>query len=275
MQSARAIGTNVISHHFPKMVCNSKTSMFYDVRVYTEIMARVKKRMDISALLTIAKYGCNDRMVKISSSRLASDIKTSQQTAARRIKEFEMEGYIERVIMPKGQMLRLTSKGMGILLQTYHDLARIFDSRNGGKRNTYVITGEVSSGMGEGTYYTGLPEYRRQFIDKFGFAPSPGTLNLKLKTEEDIKNRQALQHLNGIMIKGFTHENRTFGDVKGFRATIDGIKGAVIIPARTHHGSSTLEVIAPENIRDSINLKDGDVVTVRIYIDGEEDGHNR
>ncbi len=226
--------------------------------------------MDLSTLLTIAKYGCSDEMVKISSARLAADIKTSQQTAARRIRELETDGYVERVIMSKGQQLRLTSKGMGVLLQTHHDLSRIFYAKNGNKTHTYEITGEVRSGMGEGKYYTGLEEYSKQFIDKFGFTPYPGTLNLKLKTPDDIKNRQALEHLKGIEIKGFTHENRTFGDVKGFRATIDGIKGAVIIPARTHHGSNTLEIIAPENVRDTINLKDGDVVTVRIRIDDEE-----
>jgi riboflavin kinase len=118
--------------------------------------------------------------------------------------------------------------------------------------------------MGEGRYYMELSGYKNQFIERLGFKPYPGTLNLRLKTEEDIRGRQILRDIEGIEINGFVSGERTFGPVKCFIAKIDGVEGAVIIPMRTHHGFNTLEVIAPENIRERLGLNDGDIVTVKV-----------
>ncbi|MBU2559306.1 CTP-dependent riboflavin kinase, partial [archaeon] len=88
--------------------------------------------------------------------------------------------------------------------------------------------------------------------------------NLKLTQEVDIRGRQILQDTQGIEIGGFTSGERTFGAVKCFMAKIDIVDGAVIIPMRTHHGFNTLEIIAPENIRDKTGLGEGDKVTIKV-----------
>jgi len=219
--------------------------------------------IDITALLSLAKHGCCERMVEISSFQLAKDLKTSQQTASRRIKELESEGYISREILPKGQRIKISPKGIAMLRQIYSDLNKVFEMA---KPSVYSISGEVTSGIGEGRYYMNIPNYKSQFVQKFGFEPYPGTLNLRLKSSEDIKLKQALQDFEGIAIEGFAYNNRTFGPAKCFRATIEGVEGAVVIPARSHHGFNSLEVIAPRKIRDAAKLKDGDVVTVRVFV---------
>lgn len=219
--------------------------------------------MDITALLSLAKHGCCEKVVEISSFQLAKDLKTSQQTASRRIKELESEGYISREILPKGQKIRITPKGTEVLKQMYSELSRALERA---EPSVYNISGEVTSGIGEGRYYMNIPGYKSQFIQKLGFEPYPGTLNLKLKSSEEIKLRQALQDFEGIAIEGFAYKNRTFGPAKCFRASVEGIEGAVVIPARSHHGFNSLEVIAPRKIRDAAKLKDGDVVTVRVFV---------
>jgi riboflavin kinase len=220
--------------------------------------------MDIKALLSLARHGCYEKMVEVSSSKLAVDLATSQQTASRRIKALEEEGYVVREILPKGQKIKITAKGFETLRQIYHDLENVFKTEEG--QHAYSVHGVLTSGMGEGRYYMEREGYRKQFKEKLGFDPYPGTLNFKLKTEEDIKTRRILQNLEGIEIKGFTQNNRTFGPVKCFRAEVEGIEGAVVIPERTHHGFNTLEVIAPVKIRDLVALKDGDAVHVKIWI---------
>lgn len=219
--------------------------------------------MELIALLSLAKHGCCEKMVEISSSRLAADLKTSQQTASRKIKELEGKGYISREILPKGQRIRITPKGTAVLRQVHSDLSRTFERV---EPSAYNISGEVTSGIGEGSYYMKIQGYKNQFVQKLGFKPYPGTLNLKLKSSEDVKLKQALQDFEGIAIEGFTYNKRTFGPVKCFRASIEGVEGAVVIPARSHYGFNSLEVIAPKKIRDAAKLKDGDVVTVRVFI---------
>lgn len=216
--------------------------------------------MDILTLTAIAKQACH-RAADVSSGKLAGELNVSQQTASRRIKALESKGYIAREILPRGQRVRLTPKGTEVLRRLHIDLEKALkdlDSR------VYSVSGEIVSGMGEGKYYMELPGYKKQFKKKLGFTPYPGTLNLKLNLEVDIRGRQILQDTQGIEIEGFKSGERTFGAVKCFMAKIDGIEGAVIIPMRTHHGFNTLEIIAPENIRDKTGLGEGDTVTIKV-----------
>lgn len=216
--------------------------------------------MDIMALISIAKHAKN-KTANVSSSKIAKELNVSQQTASRRIKELESEGYITRELLSKGQKIKMTSKAREILRRLHTDLEKILMDID---LVVYNVTGDIISGMGEGRYYMELSGYKNQFRERLGFKPYPGTLNLKLKTEEDIQARQILKDLEGIEIEGFVSGKRTFGPVKCFMAKIDGIKGAVIIPMRTHHGLNTLEVVAPENIRDRLGLSEGDTLTVRV-----------
>jgi len=216
--------------------------------------------MDVLALIAIAKY-TRHKAADVSSSKLAGDLKVSQQTASRRIKELESEGYIIREILPRGQRVKMTPKATEVLRRIHVDLDKALKDLDS---CVYNVTGEVISGMGEGRYYMELSGYKNQFIERLGFKPYPGTLNLRLKTEEDIRGRQILRDIEGIEINGFVSGERTFGPVKCFIAKIDGVEGAVIIPMRTHHGFNTLEVIAPENIRERLGLNDGDIVTVKV-----------
>lgn len=219
--------------------------------------------MDVSALLCLAKQGCCERMVEISSSKLADGLAVSQQTASRRIKELLDEGYIAREILPRGQRIRLTAKGLDHLRKMHLELDGVFGQL---KASVYHLAGQVTSGMGDGKYYMEVPNYKEQFSEKLGFVPYPGTLNLKLDTAEDIKARRSLQDHAGIEIEGFSYQGRTFGSAKCFVASIEDIRGAVVIPARTHHGFDTLEAIAPEKIRDALGLSDGDIVAVKIFV---------
>ncbi|MFQ5887892.1 MAG: DUF120 domain-containing protein, partial [Candidatus Hydrothermarchaeales archaeon] len=134
-------------------------------------------------LITLAKIGAYRKMEEISSSKLASKLGTSQQTASRKIKVLEDGGYIEREILPRGQRVKITEKGAEALRKIYIDLNCAFGEKIA---TTYIIQGILTSSMGEGRYYMEREGYKKQFKAKLGFDPYPGTLNLHLKREDDI-----------------------------------------------------------------------------------------
>lgn len=119
--------------------------------------------------------------------------------------------------------------------------------------------------MGEGRYYVSIEGYRRQFKEKLGFDPYPGTLNLKIPREE-MYFRSRLDEEEGIKIEGFKTEERTFGDVKAFKCRVKGVEGAVVIPQRTHYPKNVLELIAPVRLREVLSLKDGDWIEVEVIV---------
>ncbi|WP_048090197.1 winged helix-turn-helix domain-containing protein/riboflavin kinase [Geoglobus acetivorans] len=214
----------------------------------------------LTELKKLAMMNATRKVVKISSKEFAEKIDQSLQTAARKLKELEENGYIERIIDSDGQYVVITEKGKELLYREYLELKKIFEGEE-----KICITGRVMSGVGEGKYYVSLDGYKRQFEEKLGFAPYPGTLNLKIPKEQ-MYFRRVLDEEDGILIEGFKTEDRTFGDVKAFRCRIDGIEGAVIIPKRTHYSKDVLEIIAPEKLREKLGLRDGDNVEIEVIL---------
>ncbi len=212
---------------------------------------------DILSLKKLALLGAHRRAVEISSLEFASHIVSSPQTAARRLKELEDGNLISRQVLHSGQKITITRTGLEELKKELNDYQVIFSEK--GIKN--ILRGKVVTGLGEGQYYISLAGYRRQFIDKLGFDPYPGTLNLKLD-EKSVEHRK---RINGnILISGFIDQNRTFGNGSCFDVTIAGVKGAVIIPERTHYPEDIIEIIAPVNLREYLKVKDGSMVAVEV-----------
>lgn len=128
---------------------------------------------------------------------------------------------------------------------------------------TVTLQGKLSTGQGGGTKFLSLPWVQKQIIEKLGFKPFPGTLNLRL-TQESIEIRKELTETGkAIMIV----------PVKGFccglcyRARImDKIDGAIIIPQVPDYPEDVLEVIAPISLRKTLRLKEGDEVRLTVYL---------
>jgi len=213
-------------------------------------------------LLHLAKLGALRKGVFINTFELAKELRTSQQTASRRVVELEARGYIKRSVGRRGQTIVITEKGAQQLMAVYTTLHASLSEA----LRSVVISGEVFTGLGEGAYYVSLDGYRTQIIEKLGFDPYPGTLNLKLTDPSDLYFREVLSHRAGILIKGFSDEKRTYGSVKAFKAKMHGIDAAVLLIERTHYGRDTLEVIAPVNLRQALNLRDGDRVSLEVYL---------
>jgi len=209
-------------------------------------------------LLKIAELGTD---TVVSTSRLGKQLGLSQQSTSRHIQELEKNGLIERVITSKGQKILLTNKGLKKLKEVYWSLKIIF----GESVPVFTLKGVVFTGLGEGAYYVSRPNYQRQFEKKLGFIPFPGTLNLRLTEEADIKTRKLIESMPGIIVQSFKNSERTFGDVKCFNVIINNkVPGALIFVQRTHYPDNVVEVISKNNLRKELELKDGDIVQLDV-----------
>lgn len=213
-------------------------------------------------LLKLAEMGAHRRTAKISTEYLAEKLEISQQTASRYLIELERKGWIQRTITPEGSLIKIDDKGTRELQKLYSNLRFLIEAAY---PPSVTLEGTVFTGLGEGAYYISKEHYRKQFIEKLGFDPYPGTLNLKLTTDYDLKTHTELEAYPAIEIQGFKNEDRTFGLVKCYPATIGNkVKGALISALRGHYDSSVVEIIAPVCLRKHLNLKDGHKVKVEI-----------
>ncbi|MFC3958031.1 CTP-dependent riboflavin kinase [Halovivax cerinus] len=217
-----------------------------------------------ATLKLLALSGGLEGDVKISCADLADQLGASNQTASRRLQRLESAGLIERDTVSDGQWVVVTDEGEHELRTAYEEYRRIFESAP-----QVDLEGSVTSGMGEGRHYISLPGYQRQFEDRLGYDPFPGTLNVELRGES-VRRRRAMDAVEPVPIDGWEDDERTYGPAVCHPATVETTDGETytethtIAPERTHHDEDQLELIAPEKLRDVLDLTDGDQVIVHV-----------
>jgi riboflavin kinase len=229
-------------------------------------MAETQRALSSDGVWTLkhlALAGAVSGEEKVSCAELAERLDASTQTASRRLQELESGDYIEREIVSDGQWVELTDSGEGLLQAEYETYRRIFEGSA-----AVSLSGVVTSGMGEGRHYITLSGYMEQFREKLGYQPFPGTLNVDLDAES-VRERPRLDALEPVTIEGWESDERTYGPAYCNPATLVAPGGTceqahVIAPERTHHGDDHLELIAPEELRESLDLTDRTEVTIRV-----------
>ena len=169
----------------------------------------------LQTLKELALLGAIKNKIEISSFELAKQLETSQQTASRYLVELDKKGMITRELGIKKQLIMVTGIGEEILQEEHLQYKQIFELTD-----RIIFKGKVTSGLGEGRYYTEQNGYTDQFKQKLGFVPYPGTLNVEIKYVERNKLR-LLKNSKSIDIDEFKTRNRTFGSVRCFKAKIN------------------------------------------------------
>ena len=203
-------------------------------------------------LLFLLKKGANRNMINFTTGEIGSELGMSQQNVSRRMQLLEDEGKIIR----ERSGIRISEKGIVGLKELQAALMNAFGSK-------MEIAGVIVKGLGEGKFYLSQKEYIVQFQKKLGFNPYPGTLNIKLAGESIEKRRQLLQ-MDPIIIEGFEKQGRRFGDLFAYKAKIEGIECAVVVPLRTHHGEEIIEIAAPINIKKELGRKTDDRIVLEV-----------
>ena len=119
------------------------------------------------------------------------------------------------------------------------------------------MQGKITAGLGKAGFFLSREGYRRQFQECLGFVPFPGTLNVLLDEPFPASSPS-------ILIRGFSEAEECFGGCLCYHISINGMDAAAIRPEKSSHPPELIEVIAPSNLRRTLNLKDGDSVEVII-----------
>ena len=122
------------------------------------------------------------------------------------------------------------------------------------------LTGRVISGARRAAGFTQLDWVQDQCLKKLGFRPYPGTLNVEISAE----SLAALKALEMQASTALIPPDPAFCEAKVLFLSAGSIPGAMVIPAEDVriHDKKVIEVIAPVNLRDSLSLKDGDLITL-------------
>ncbi len=137
------------------------------------------------------------------------------------------------------------------------------NSSDAGSHEIIKLHGIVASGIYQSRFFTEIPWVRKQFAEKLGITPYPGTFNITV-VAEDREKLNTIRESKGIEI---VPEDTNFCAANSFPVLIsDKIKGAAIIPLVPDYPQAQLEIISAENIRRSLSLKDGDLVEVEVYL---------
>jgi riboflavin kinase len=225
------------------------------------------KLQHILTIVELLSKGARHNFVEVTTAELGKSIGRSQQAASKHLLELENSGYIERIKRGQKFGIRVTGKGHSEIQNLYSTLRTCLES----SPTTLDFEGRVVSGMGEGAYYMSLEGYRRQFREKLGYVPYPGTLNIRLGDQIFMTARRELgRYPPSVFVNGFSDGSRTYGWVKCYRAKINDGKAvknaAVLVLERTHYDDSMLEVIAPVPIKKEVGLKNGDKIRIKVQL---------
>ena len=219
---------------------------------------------ELSTLKLVALDGALDGRVTVTCADLADRLDASNQTASRRLQRLEAAALVERDMTGEGQRIAVTEAGERALQREYADYRRLFEGDA-----DVTLSGVVTSGMGEGRHYISLSGYMRQFRERLGYEPFPGTLNVDLD-DGSVRTRARMDALDPVKIDGWEDDERTYGPAFCWPAVLETAGGDrygtahVIAPERTHHGDDQLEIIAPEKLRETLSLDDGDTLSIHV-----------
>ncbi len=125
-----------------------------------------------------------------------------------------------------------------------------------------IIRGKVVSGAGKAAFYTQLDWVRSQCLQKLGFEPHPGTLNVEVFTE----NLAEIEHLRNQKAIELIPTDPDYCRARVIPVSVNGIDAALIIPEENVriHGSHTLELLAPVMLKAALGIDDGDTVEIAV-----------
>lgn len=132
----------------------------------------------------------------------------------------------------------------------------------GARGKEAVIRGKVVGGVRKASYFTQLDWVQGQCLEKLGFRPYPGTLNLEVD-EESLRVLEAMKEEDSVVL---VPPSKDFCTAHTLPATMGSVEGAILMPEERVmvHGRTTVEIIAPLRLKDVFGLQEGDMLTVRV-----------
>ena len=133
-------------------------------------------------------------------------------------------------------------------------------------KKTLKIRGKLISGARKAVFFTQLDWVKEQCLDKLGFAPYPGTVNLEV-LQEDLSTLMLIKEEEGIRL---IPSDPQFCEGRTLRASIEDVTGCLFIPPQdvNVHEPNIVEFMAPVMVKSTLKVDDGDILTVVVEIGG-------
>ncbi len=126
------------------------------------------------------------------------------------------------------------------------------------------IQGRLATGIGQGRHFTQLDWARRQFMEKVGIAPYPGTVNIVVDDANDVSTWLQVKSEPGVRIDN-PNDGPHDCDARCYRVLIEGrIEAAIVVPEVEGYAPGLIEMIAAVNVRETLGIADGDVLRLEI-----------
>ena len=126
------------------------------------------------------------------------------------------------------------------------------------------IRGLVTSGAGKGQHFTQIDWARRQFIEKLGIDPSPGTVNLTVDGPESMSVWDRIKDTPGVRIDN-PHHGPGDCSARCYPVLIEGrLEAAIVLPEVANYATNRIEIIAPVRVRDALGIRDGDMLILEV-----------
>ena len=126
--------------------------------------------------------------------------------------------------------------------------------------NSWSVTGQVKTGVGQGAEFTQLDWAMAQFIAGCGIDPYPGTLNIVLMDDRHFATWDQVKSGPAIRLRGGDSGSC---DARLFPVRIGGaFPAAIVLPEVAGYPDNQIEVIAALPLREYLSVADGDNVAI-------------
>jgi uncharacterized protein YhbP (UPF0306 family) len=120
----------------------------------------------------------------------------------------------------------------------------------------------VVTGQGQGRHFTDLPWAHKQFVEKLGIVPYPGTLNLHLA---DPVTRQRWIELRSGPAELIRADEPGACNAHCFHVDLNSSEAAAIVwPQIDTYPEDQIEIIAKSDLRQALGLADGTEVIIQV-----------
>ncbi len=127
-----------------------------------------------------------------------------------------------------------------------------------------IIVGRLATGIGQGRHFTRLDWARRQFIDRLGIDPFPGTLNLAVHDPASLDVWTRLAATPGIRIDN-PNDGPHDCDARCYPVLVEGrYQAAVVLPEVGGYPLDSIEIISATGLREALGIADGAAVRLEI-----------
>jgi len=132
------------------------------------------------------------------------------------------------------------------------------------------LEGLLCTGVQQGAYFTQLDWVTEQCRQQLGFSPYPGTFNLKVEAANHLNWRHIQSEGERLPLTPPTPE---FCAAFLYPARLAGMEVAAVVPLVEGYPDDVIEILAPVNLRQALNVRDNDSVKLSFSFAPEKEGN--